>query len=320
MDEPDAHLHPSMTSHFMNVVNDVLVGRYGARVIMTTHSPSTVALAPEGSVFVMSRTQPRITPSHSKAETVGLLTAGLVVVSPGTRFVFVEDSDDVQFYEAVRAVLSDYGPSRDPRALKPAPSLVFLPASLGSGSNKIGGGKDAVYRWVDKFDQPPLDEMFRGIIDRDAANTPTKHIYVLGRHSIENYLLDPFVIFGILLDEGNTPAVAGMSISRGDEHLLRTMPEADLQEILNAIRAKVEPSISHLTPAETATCKVSFTNGKSIEYPQWMINRRGHDLLSLYQLVFGGVKVISPPRLRGSMHRVRLVPTELADIMASLQG
>jgi hypothetical protein len=51
LDEPDAHLHPSMTVQFLDVIAEVLVRKHGVRVIMTTHSPSTVALAPEHSYF-----------------------------------------------------------------------------------------------------------------------------------------------------------------------------------------------------------------------------------------------------------------------------
>lgn len=139
MDEPDAHLHPSMTRQFMNVVQEVLVNRYKVRVILTTHSPSTVALAPEGSIFEMTRGANAITRSKSKADTIGLLTAGLVVVSATTRFVLAEDEADVDFYSTVRDILSEYGPSKDAMALSPAPTIVFLPASTGQGANKIGG-------------------------------------------------------------------------------------------------------------------------------------------------------------------------------------
>src|SRR5438034_938829 len=47
MDEPDAHLHPSMTRKFLDVIQNVFVNEKGVKVIMTTHSQSTVALAPE---------------------------------------------------------------------------------------------------------------------------------------------------------------------------------------------------------------------------------------------------------------------------------
>jgi ABC-type ATPase involved in cell division len=65
LDEPDAHLHPSMTTQFLDVISEVLVNRYGVRVIMTTHSPSTVALAPEGTVFSWSVAQLQLLKSIS---------------------------------------------------------------------------------------------------------------------------------------------------------------------------------------------------------------------------------------------------------------
>jgi hypothetical protein len=203
--------------------------------------------------------------------------------------------------------------------LRPSPSLVFLPASSGRGSSKVGGGKSVVVQWVEKFDAPPLDQLVRGIIDLDAGNVPTPRVYVLGRYSIENYLLDPFVVFGVLLDEGLTSAIPGIRISPGDEHLLRTMSEQKLQRIVDAIKSKIEPSLSNLTTLEQSGRAVFFTSGKTVQYPSWMIERRGHDLLPTYQSVFGSPSVISPPRLYKSLRRVRLIPNELANIMRGLQ-
>ena len=53
MDEPDASLHPSMTKQFLDVIQKVFVQDKGVKVILTTHSPSTVALAPEEAIFIV---------------------------------------------------------------------------------------------------------------------------------------------------------------------------------------------------------------------------------------------------------------------------
>lgn len=320
LDEPDANLHPSMTRQFLNVVKEVLVAKYGVRVVMTTHSPSTVALAPEGSVFEMSRTNPRIQKSRSVAETVGLLTAGLVVVSPGSRFVLVEDELDVDFYETIRQLLSDFGPSRDPRAIRPAPSLIFVPASRGKKSDKVGGGSSVVAGWVNKFDVPPLSEIVRGVIDRDQGNSATSRIEVIGRHSIENYLLDPLVVFCLLSSANRAPSIDGLQISTGDEHLIREQPEAVLSAVVTAIAAMVQPLLPDLKEEETHTRVVQFTKGSQARYPAWVLDRRGHDLMPIFQSAFGGTGVITPPRLEQSIRRLRLIPTELADIFDRLQG
>lgn len=279
------------------MIKDVLVARYGVRVILTTHSPSTVALAPEGSIFEMSRTDPRIVPSPSKATTIGMLTSGLVVVSESSRMVLVEDELDVSFYEAIRDILSDYGPSRDARAIKSAPSLIFLPASRGTGANKTGGGSSVVTGWVNKFDQPPLNEVIRGIIDSDGQNVATNRIRVLSRYSIENYLLDPFVVFCLLLSANIAPTIAGLNIFPGDEHLIRAQDNSILQAIVDSISGMVEPHLGSITASEKALAPVSFTNSKIINYPTWMLTRRGHDLLPIFQKAFGGPSTITPQRL-----------------------
>ncbi len=51
MDEPDASLHPTMSKQFLEVIQKVFVEEKGVKVIITTHSPSTVALASEENLF-----------------------------------------------------------------------------------------------------------------------------------------------------------------------------------------------------------------------------------------------------------------------------
>ena len=54
-DEPDAHLHPSLTKLFLDVIKEVLVREQSVKVILTTHSPPTIALAPDESIYRMDR-------------------------------------------------------------------------------------------------------------------------------------------------------------------------------------------------------------------------------------------------------------------------
>lgn len=320
LDEPDAHLHPSMTRQFMAVVEEVLVKQYGVRVMITTHSPSTVALAPEGSVFEMVRGATEIEPSRSRAKSIGLLTAGLVVVSPTTRFVLVEDEIDLKFYAAIRDVLSDYGPSRDKMALAPAPSMVFVSASAGKGRNKTSGGRDNVKNWLDKLDAPPFDQLVRGLIDRDAGNIATSRVFVLSRYSIENYLLDPFVVFALLIEAKSNPTLESVSITSGDEHLIRELADSVLQSIVDYVQSKVGPRLTNLEAYEQATTVVEFTNGRKASYPNWMLSRKGHDLLPTFQAAFGGPNQVSPDKLLKILQRVRLIPKDIAVLFANLQA
>jgi ABC-type cobalamin/Fe3+-siderophores transport system ATPase subunit len=319
MDEPDAHLHPAMTRQFFNVVHKVLVQRHGVRVLLTTHSPSTVALAPPGSVFEMSRAQPRVQPSKSIASTVGLLTAGLVVVSPDSRFVLVEDDQDVRFYESVRTVLTDFGPRKDPKVLMPAPSLVFLPASNGQGATKVPGGSSVVRAWVEKLSEAPLSDFLRGVIDHDGVNTASARIKVLGRYSIENYLIDPLVVYCLLSSHGLAPKIDSIGVSRGDEHLLRDLHESVLQDIVGVVSGNVLPQLGQLTTDEQTSVVVRFTNDKELSYPAWILTRRGHDVFEAFRRTYSTPRVINYQSLESSLLTLRMIPAELADVFHQLQ-
>ncbi|MBK2356469.1 ATP-dependent nuclease [Francisella hispaniensis] len=50
LDEIDATLHPSMIAKTLDVIKDVFIGK-GSKVIMATHSPTTIAHAPEKSIY-----------------------------------------------------------------------------------------------------------------------------------------------------------------------------------------------------------------------------------------------------------------------------
>jgi hypothetical protein len=313
-----------MARQLIDVLYNVLVKQHGVRVILTTHSPSTVALSPDGSIFEMRRwdataTTPRITPAISKANAVARLTAGLVVVSPGARQVLVEDEDDVAFYEAVRDLLTDYGPGKDPRAIAATPPLTLIAASRGKGKDKVGGGCTIVKQWVDKLDQPPFLEVVRGVIDRDAGNAATARIKVIGRHSIENYLTDPLVVFVALIDLGQAPPIDGAGNTPGTEHRIRDYGPAVLQRIVDAICERISERLGTLRSDESHPEVVRFTNGVELSYPAWVFYRRGHDLLSATQAAYGGPSGLTPPRLLKSFQRLRMIPNELATLLGELR-
>lgn len=320
LDEPDAHLHPSFAQHFIEVMYNILVKRFGIRVILTTHSPSTVALAPEEALFEMWSHGQRVRKSSSKAATIGLLTAGLVTVSATTRFTIVEDESDVEFYGCIRDLLSDFGPSKDSMSLAAAPSIVFLPASVGSGSTKIGGGASIVKKWIEKLDGPPLSELVVGVVDRDSDNLETDRVLVIGRYNIENYILDPVNVFCWLIERRLAPPIPGIEVSAGDEHRIRELSSDQIQSIVDSILATVAAKMSDLKPEEKEAEIVQFTNGHKVSYPKWMLHRNGHDLLMKFQACYGVPRVFNVPRLLDCLRRTRLIPVELALLLQSVQG
>lgn len=80
LDEVDTNLHPSMMRNFLDVIQNVFIKEYGLKVILVTHSPTTIALVPEDSIFVMRRKEEegaRIEKSSGN-DALSVLTEGFV--------------------------------------------------------------------------------------------------------------------------------------------------------------------------------------------------------------------------------------------------
>ncbi len=77
LDEVDSSLHPSMIKVLLNVIDDLVLKR-GVKVILVTHSPSTVALAPEKSIFVVNHDGPNRIEKKPKDDALSILSEGFV--------------------------------------------------------------------------------------------------------------------------------------------------------------------------------------------------------------------------------------------------
>lgn len=76
LDEIDASLHPSMSKIMLEVIQEEFVIKNNIHVILVTHSPSTVALAPENSIYVMQKGEDeRLIKSNNK-DALNILTEG----------------------------------------------------------------------------------------------------------------------------------------------------------------------------------------------------------------------------------------------------
>lgn len=123
LDEPDAHLHPSMCKMMVEIFSEMSakkeIGGSGIRIIITTHSPSTVAFTPEGSLFVMQREadNKRVIRPSTIEDAVEILSDGIFTFSramsgftqlsssPKQNLVFVEGKTDVRHFTKAMQVL-----------------------------------------------------------------------------------------------------------------------------------------------------------------------------------------------------------------------
>ena len=79
LDELDASLHPSMMKNMLSVIRDVFLSR-DVKVILVTHSPTTIALSPENSIFIMNRAGVNRIEKSSRNEALTILTEGFATL------------------------------------------------------------------------------------------------------------------------------------------------------------------------------------------------------------------------------------------------
>lgn len=315
LDEPDAHLHPSMSQQFLNVIKNVLVDKFEVQVIMTTHSPSTVMLAPNDSIFEMSRVEPRIIKSPSKNHSVSLLTAGLVYVGEGTKYFLVEDNDDVKFYSFV------YNQLTLENILNADIPLVFISASTKDKS----GGKDAVQNWVNKLQDSGIVDIIHGLIDADSGNVAYDGVYMIDRYSIENYLTDPIIVYAALIDKEVNPIIEGVNFSVGEEYKLKSLSAETLQKVADSIISEIEPDLVNVFPdfnqvTETVRIEIEYSNGIKLNYPKWLFTRRGKTILNeAYNRKFTS-RVINFTTLFKALRKLNLFPRDIIDKLNEIKN
>jgi hypothetical protein len=191
LDEIDAPLHPSMSRNIIDTITRTLVGSFGIKVIATTHSPSTVALAPEDSIYTMTKGSAGLTKS-TKAAALNILTVGVPTIAvsyDGRRQVFVESQTDAEVYSKLFHLLKP--------KLNSERSLEFIATGKRTaGKGDEDNGCDKVRQIVDSLSNSGNLSVF-GLLDWDGKNKPTERISVLAnglRNGIENVLFDPLLI------------------------------------------------------------------------------------------------------------------------------
>ncbi len=275
MDEPDASLHPSMTKQFLNVIENVFVKEKNLKVIMTTHSPSTVALAPEGALYQMNKLKPRPIKT-TKDKAIKTLTEGIPSLSvsyENRRQVFVESKNDVYFYEKIYSKLRSI--------LESEISLNFISSGVeGSGSsNQVKNIVNTLSRYGNKF--------IYGIIDWDKTNNGNNFVKVLGRekrYSIENYLFDPLILAAYLLREKHIKR-SELKLEESDTFIsFAKFESAKLQKITDLILQKLKNKFGDNLDSECQSCQL--VNGSTINLPNWFLLNNGHDLESKVKMTF----------------------------------
>lgn len=260
LDEPDGSLHPQMIIQLFEVL-EIFNQNFNSSIVFTTHSPTTVALADEESVYVVKENNlAKVDRDTAIAELLTGVTQ--ISINPENRKqVFVESMYDANIYQALFTTLVHMSNKLDPKLTltfvssgpKMPEQLLIDKAKqiLGVTEEKIitefvdsingVGNCDQVTGSVESLIKNGNSSV-RGIIDWDSKNKSTPNVKVLAEsiaYAIENVALDPIAI--MLLLHTQEPLKFKMKDLCGQEVLLNEVLENEtyLQTIVDNFILKV---------------------------------------------------------------------------------
>jgi ABC-type branched-subunit amino acid transport system ATPase component len=260
LDEADASLHPKMIRSLLYVAEMVLEQEHGVSIILATHSPTTVALAPEESLYSLTRVgQPRLT-KVSREVALAQLTVGIPTLSVRVEDrlqVFVESEKDERYYDSIYTSLKSY--------LDVPFTLQFI--ASGSGG---AGSCDAVISLVGALRAKGNHSVF-GVVDRDEnrQGSPNYVMYMAERYAIENFVLDPLSL-GLFLLRSRIRKPEQLGLAAGTIYF--NVQENDVQGIVNSVQSEV------LNVPNGDSQTVSYVGGSTAQMFTWYGSMQGHSL------------------------------------------
>jgi len=266
LDEMDASLHPEMVSTWLAAIKGPLVEEQGIHCILTTHSPTTVALAPEDAFFEMKDGRSGLT-KITKQQALNKLTVGVPTLSidfSGRRQVFAEDSVDAEIYEATFSLMK--------RHINCTRDLNFLGTGLkDKDGGMINSGCEIIKKIVPAMVKGGNRSVF-GLLDYDNKNKSDGRIKVLAegrRYAVENLVLDPLLVCLKLMDDKKPPKeindIAGFVEAK-------ELPPEGIQRLVDA----VQNSIVHHKAGDKVL--VSYLGGASANVFKEYLEMNGHRL------------------------------------------
>jgi energy-coupling factor transporter ATP-binding protein EcfA2 len=271
LDEPDSHLHPQLSKLLIDVLCETFVKDLGIKVILTTHSPSTVALAPEESLYELQNEPATSLKKIKKDDALKLLTFGVPTLSidyKNHRQIFVESPTDVFYFQSLYNLLSQHE------------SLTFKPYFISYGKGK--GNCDQVMDLVSRLRESGNEKSF-GIVDWDGKRkSNVSSILIHGDnlfYSIENVLYNPIYLVALFLEiKGAENVFTELNFTEIYNQYELGVRESNsrLQEISNWIVNKICANFPSLSNQEQISIK--FLNGKEIKLPKWYVEIKGHEL------------------------------------------
>lgn len=305
LDEVDAPLHPSMVMSLLNTIQNVLVDDKGISVILTTHSPSTVALASEDSIYEMNPDGPRLEKCE-KGKALSILTAGVPTLSisfEGRRQVFVESKTDAGIYEKLYQCFKS--------ELDSARSLSFIEVGHKTESGgEANAGCAQVQRIVSSLSESGNKSAF-GLVDWDGNVAETLRVKVLSpsvRNGLETAIFDPAILTAGVIRENINFAIQKGIVEQGETYIhISSWGKNRWQKAID----KVQELVIGPREANTENIEVTYLNSVTLGVRKDYLHLDDHALEDLIIRAFG---FFSPKNNRAGGLMNHFIDTVLKDI------
>ncbi|MQP28273.1 AAA family ATPase [Sphingobacterium faecium] len=285
MDELDSALHPLMSKRLINVLHNYFYKTLGIKIIISSHSPSTIAFSPDDSLYIIKKGDANKLIHHvSKDEALKELTIGVPSFSinyENRRQIFVESKYDTEYYNLLYDIFKNY--------LNKEISLNFI-ASGDVRKNGSGQGISScdVVKKVTKTLRDAGNNSIYGIIDWDLSKTKEDNQYIVtlgfnSRYSIENYILDPLLIgFLLVIEKIKNYEYFDLEDKRKVNDLYKISVD-ECQKIVNKIENDFldKKIIFQITPKEYKTIA-----GHTLFVSEELAKMQGHQLECNYFKVY----------------------------------
>lgn len=282
LDEMDASLHPEMVQRWLGAIEQGIVGELGIHVILTTHSPSTVALAPEASIFLMDRGVLR---KEFKQAALNKLTRGVPTLSidySGRRQVFCESDTDAAIFEAIySSIKSRLSLSKELNFIGTGIRDKAKPTMSGEGL-EINAGGAVVSKIVDSLSGYHVESVY-GLIDWDQKAMSSERVRVIGEgtyYTIENIILNPLLVGALfVIDRVN---IEGLPFIARDLH---TLDDKGWQKLADFVQDSLV-----LADDEITLIDLKSISGLCIKARQSLARTKGHVLEEMLITKFPALK------------------------------
>ena len=168
-------------------------------------------------------------------------------------------------------------------------------------------------------------KVVQGLIDADYNNQIFDGLYKIERYSIENYLIDPILVYAALIDKEKNPAIDNLTLGVGEEYKLKFLSSSKLQEVADKVIDLANPHLPQYftdfdPQTENVRKEVKFQNGISLQYPKWIFDRRGKTILNqVYNDAFTS-PVVNFTTLFKAMRKLSLIPEDLTKKLIEIQN